>query len=364
MFKRAYRKLKIGLVSIQSGYFYIMRFVRTNILVNRLVSFLICIALVGSSFMIGYHHKHKKEYIKAMTVSDIHQSLEFSKTGTGFTLYPQKRNDDLTVLPFKLESTENQGVNAKDYLVSLMPLTKEKLPSNIKTSIMFFGDEGEGVIAIKGKLPKAPVSVTIRNDSNFSSDENGSGKVEINGETRKINYNGVTFTINAKAKNVKVDKRLNPDMPIKNLYSSVFADKEISKIKKKYKSREEKQDKITNKIDDYQIRIKKINKALDKDENDMEYDNSVDEDENSSVTVSDLDEATESSSISNTDVRNRRNNAIDEVQSLIEEYDQTEDEKEALKTQEKQINDYKDNKVYHLLSMNSESEIRENNDVK
>src|SRR5699024_9436302 len=148
---------------------------------------------------------------------------------------------------------------------------------------------GEGVIAIKGKLPKAPVSVTIRNDSNFSSDENGSGKVEINGETRKINYNGVTFTINAKAKNVKVDKRLNSDMPIKTLYASTYADNELRKVKKKYKARSEKQDDINNEIRDYQFRIKKINKSLDKDENDMKYDNSVDEDEDSSVTISDLD---------------------------------------------------------------------------
>jgi len=125
--------------NILSWYYAVSKFIKTNTLAYRLFWLTLLCGLIIVAVAMGQHHKNKDEYIKAMTVSDIDQSLSFSKTGTDFKLYPQKRNKDMTIVPFKLGDTENQSTHAEDYKVMLMPIMRESLPKNISTSVVFFG---------------------------------------------------------------------------------------------------------------------------------------------------------------------------------------------------------------------------------
>lgn len=368
MFKKGFWKLKKLWLQTLSGYHYINRFIKTNLLANRLFFFLMMIALIVSSLSLGYYHKNKDEYIKAMTVSDIDQSLSFSQTGTDFKLYPQSRNDNLTVIPFKLNNTEDQSVEAKDYLVSLMPITKERLPKNITSSILFFGVGGEGAIVIKGDLPKEPISVTVRNNSDISMSERGTGTVQINGVEQEVNYNGVSFTINPKAKNVKQNDKINKDMSIKELYNITFANRQFNNINEQFKDSIKKEKTLNNRLTDLMKRVKRVNKTLDKDENDFSYDNSADESDqekaSNTVSNSDLDNAASSSDISNTDIENIRNSAVDEMKEISNEINTENDKQEGLKAQQKQLNDFSNNKMFDLTSMYSKTELRSNDKPK
>ncbi|MGC9650927.1 hypothetical protein ACO2FA_12680 [Staphylococcus warneri] len=80
-------------------------------------------------------------------------------------------------------------------------------------------------MVIKGKLPKEPINVIIRNDSKFTSSNYGDGKILINGVEKEVDYNGVSFTINPKGNNVKQDKIINKDMRMSDLYTTAFAKK-------------------------------------------------------------------------------------------------------------------------------------------
>lgn len=369
MFKKGFRKFKKLYLEVLKGYQYLNRFIKTNLLANRLFFFLLSVACIILCIMIGTHHKNKDEYIKAMTVSDINQSLSFSQTGTEFKLYPQSRNKNMTVIPFKLSNTDQQSVDAKDYLVSLMPITREKLPKDISTSILFFGVNGEGAIVVNGKLPKEPISVTIRDDSNISTKKNGSGTLLMNGVEQEVDYNGVSFTINPKAKNVKVKDSINKDMAITELYNVSFANRQFKDIKEAFDKSVKKEQTLNNKLEDLMKRVKRINKTLGKDENDFTYDNSADEGDekraSNSVSITDLDNAaSESTDISNTDIENLRNGAVDEMEKLYSEIESENDTQEGLKAQQKQLNNFSTEKIYELTSMNSKTEIRSNDKPK
>lgn len=351
-------------MKIKSGYFWLMKIIRTNVLQNFLVTVLVCTAMIIVAVAGGIHHKNKEAYIKAMTVSDINQTLNFSKTGAGFKLYPQKRNGEMTIIPFKLEDTESQSTDAEDYKVALMPIMRKALPNNIKSSIVFFGSTGEGAIAIKGNLPKEPVAMIVTNNSNFTSQNNGDGKITIAGEDTDVDYNGVGFTINAKANNVKKDKVINTDMSMSDLYYTAFAKKQLEEIDKNYKKsvKAEKQfkNKEASKIKD----IKKANKALDKDENNMSYDNSVDTDDSSAVSGSSMDDTISSTDTSNIDIKNKRNSTIDELENVRDDIESAKDYQEGNLAQAKQIENYAKTKVYDLLSINNDTTLRKNDDVK
>ena len=369
MFKKGILKVKKLWLQVSAGYQYLNRFIKTNLLANRLFFFLLTIVLLGSSIFLGLHHKNKDEYIKAMTVSDINQSLSFSQTGTEFQLYPQSRNKDVTIIPFKLSNTEQQSVDAKDYLVSLMPITRERLNKDISTSILFFGTNGEGSIVIKGKLPKEPLSVTIRDNSNIATKKNGSGTLLMNGVEQEVSYNGVSFTINPKAKNVKKKETINTDMPITELYNISFANKQFNDIEKAFNGSVKKEKTLNNKLDDLMKRVKRVNKTLGKDENDFTYDNSVDDSEDNraqnSVSTSDLDDAASTSTdISNTDIENIRNSAVDEMEKIYNDIESENDTQEGLKAQQKQLQNFTNDKIYDLTSMNSNTEIRSNDKPK
>lgn len=365
MFKKLYRTIKLYGLRIVQGYSWARKFIRTNLLPNRLATLLILLALLGISFINGYHHKHKDEHIKAMTISDTKQSLDFSKTGTKFKLYPQKRNDDMTIVPFKLGDSENQSTDASDYKVALMPVMREKLPSNIKTSIVFFGSTGEGAIAIKGKLKKEPLAVVVTNSSNFSTTNEGTGKLVIEGQKKEVDYNGVGFTINPKGNNVKKDKTINSDMSMSDLYYTTFAKKQLASLSKSFKKSENAEEKLKNKEAAKVKDIKKANKALKKDENDMSYDNSVDtDDDTASSSVTSMDDTIESTDTSSTDIKNKRNDSIDQLESIQDDIKSQQDTQDGLQLQSEQLKDYTKTKIFDLLSINSHTELRTNDEPK
>lgn len=355
LFKRGYEKLKIYGLRIVKGFAWLNRFIKTNLLPHRLATLLILSLILAFSYVYGLHHKQKEEYKKAMTVSDTKQSLEFSKTGASFRLYPQKRYNDMTIVPFRMEDVDKQSTDAADYKVALMPVMRERLPSNLKTSIVFFGSSGEGAIAIKGDLKKEPLAVVVTNKSNFTTSNEGSGKLVIEGQKKEVDYNGVGFTINPKANNVKVDKTINTDMSMSDLYYTTFAKRQLADISNSFKKSKKDEKVLKNKETAKIKEIKKFNKALDKDENDMSYDNSEDTDSSSeSVSSSSIDD------MSDTDIKNKRNESIDELEGIRDDLKTEKDTQEGLQIQAEQLKDYTKNKIFDLLSINSKTEIRTN----
>ena len=353
--------------SVSSGYSSLSKFIKTNILAHRFFSLIICLSIMALAVVLGVHHKNKEEYIEAMTVSDIKQSLSFSQTGASFKLYPQKRNGDMTILPFKLEDTDNQSTNAEDYKVAMMPIMREELPKDIKTSIVFFGSTGEGAIAIKGDLPKEPIAMILTNNSDFASnqEDEGEGEITIAGKETKVDYNGVGFTINAKANNVKKDKLVNTDMSMSDLYYTSFAKKQLKDIEENFKKSKKKEEQLQNKEASIVKDIKKANKALDRDENDVSYDNSEDTGENSDViSGSTMDETINETDTSNTDIEAKRNSTIDELESIRGDIQSEQDYQEGTRVQAKQVENFTKTKVFDLLSINSKTELRQNDEVK
>lgn len=366
LFRKLSIKLKIIGSNILSWYYALSKFIKTNTLAHRLFWLMFLCGLIILAGAMGQHHKNKDEYIKAMTVSDIDQSLSFSKTGTNFKLYPQKRNKDMTIVPFKLGDTENQSTHAEDYKVTLMPIMRESLQKNISTSVVFFGSSGEGAIAIKGDLPKEPVAIVLTNHSNFATEdaEAGEGKITIAGEETKVDYNGVGFTINAKAKNVKKDKLINQDMSMSDLYFSVFAKKQLDDISANFEKSKKKEKQLENKKSSLIKDVKKANKALDKDENDVSLDNSVDSADTDESDGSSMDETIKDTDTSNTDIENKRNELINNLEDIKGNIKSEQDYQEGLKNQSKEVTNYTKNKVFDLLSIHSDTQLRNNDDVK
>ncbi|WP_187115046.1 hypothetical protein [Staphylococcus xylosus] len=365
LFKKSFKKIKLYSLQAVQGYSWLNKFIKTNILPNRLVWFLIFSTALVLAFGLGQHHKNKEEYIKAMTVSDTDQALSFSKTGTKFNLQQQKRNKDMTIVPFKLGDSEKQSTDASDYKVVLMPVMKKQLPSNVKSSIVFFGNSGEGAIAIKGDLPKEPLVVIVTNNSNFSTSNEGNGTLNIEGKETEVNYNGVGFTINPKANNVKKDKTIDTDMSMSDLYYTTFAKKQLADIRENYEKSQNAEEKLKNKEAAIVKDIKKANKALKKDENDMNYDNSVDTDGGDSTSsISSMDETLENTDTSNTDIQNKRNDSIDDLENIQSDIKTENDTQDGLQLQAKQVQDYTKTKIFDLLTINSKTELRTNEDPK
>ena len=366
MFRKLSIKLKIYGSNILSWYYAVSKFIKTNTLAYRLFWLLFFCGLIILAVAMGEHHKNKEEYIKAMTVSDIDQSLSFSKTGTDIKLYPQKRNKDMTIVPFKLGDTDNQSAHAEDYKVMLMPIMRESLPKNISTSVVFFGSSGEGAIAIKGDLPKEPVAIVLTNQSDFATEDAnaGEGKITIAGEETEVDYNGVGFTINAKAKNVKKDKLINQDMSMSDLYFSVFAKKQLDDISTNFEKSKKKEKQLENRKSSLIKDVKKANKALDKDENDVSLDNSVNSAATDEIDGSSMDETIKDTDTSNTDIENKRNELINDLEDIKGNIKSEQDYQEGLQNQSKEVTNYTKNKVFDLLSIHSDTQLRNNDDVK
>jgi hypothetical protein len=83
-----------------------------------------------------------------------------------------------------------------------------------------------------------------------------------------------------------------------------------------------------------------------------------------SVSIIDLDNAASKSiDMSNTDIENIRNDAVD-VEKLYSEIEKKNDIQEGLKAQQKQLNHFSTDKIYELTSINSKTGIRSNDKPK
>ena len=81
--------------------------------------------------------------------------------------------------------------------------------------------------------------------------------------------------------------------------------------------------------------------------------------------MTDLDNvASESTDISNTDIENLRNGAVDEMVKLYSTIDSKNDTQEGLKAQQKQLNHFSTDKIYELSSISSNTGIRSNDKPK
>lgn len=305
----------------------------------------------------------KEEYIKAMTISDIKEELSFSKTGAELKLYPQKRNDDMTVIPFMLKDTTAQSTNAKDYKSILIPIMRKSLPKNIKTSIVFFDDSGRGAIVVKGKLPKEPVSIILANFSNFDTDNSGDSKLYIAGKETIVDYNGAGITLNAKANNVKTDKTITPDMSMAKLYYTSFGKRDVNNWEETAKKSVKHEGKLHKREDNLILNIKKANKALGKDENDMSYDNYNDLEYDSDSGSDDydstsMDEVIDSSA--DTNVASKREDTLNQLENVKGEIQEEQDKQKAMQIKAANLEQYMTQDIFNLFSIESDSEVREN----
>ncbi|WP_440870365.1 hypothetical protein [Staphylococcus shinii] len=81
--------------------------------------------------------------------------------------------------------------------------------------------------------------------------------------------------------------------------------------------------------------------------------------------MTDLDNvASESTDISNTDIENLRNGAVDEMVKLYSTIDSKNDTQEGLKAQQKHLNNFSTDKIYELSSISSKTGIRLNDKPK
>lgn len=346
-------------LKFKANYYKINKKINRHILLKRLISIIICLLILLCCVVYGYHHKKKEEYIKAMTISDIKEELSFSKTGAKLKLYPQKRNKDMTVIPFMLEDTTVQSTNAQDYKAILMPIMRKNLPKNINTSIVFFDDSGKGAVVIKGDLPKEPISIILANFSNFDTENNGDSKLYISGKETVVDYNGVGITLNAKANNVKVDKSISTDMSMAKLYYTSFGKRDVNKWEKALKKSVKYEEKLHKKENSIIFNIKKANKALGKDENDMSYDNNNDTDTDSgSFNTSSMDDVIDSSN--DTNVAAKRESTLDELESIKGDIQEQQDKQKGIQIQAQNLEKYMKQDIYDLFSMESKAEVREN----
>lgn len=363
------KKLKSKFVELylksQKTYYRINKVLNSHILIKRLLSINICLVLLILSVIYGYHHMRKEEYIKAMTISDVKEELSFSKTGANLKLYPQKRNKDMAIVPFSLKDTTVQSTNAKDYKTILIPIMRKQLPNNIKTSIVFFDDSGKGAIVVKGKLPKEPISIILANFSNFDTDNSGDSKLYIAGKETIVDYNGVGITLNAKANNVKTDKTITPDMSLTKLYYTSFGERDVKSWEKTAKKSVKYEKKLHKRKDNLILNIKKANKALGKDENDMSYDNYNDLDSDSDSTsefdTTSTDEETDSSS--DTNVKSKRENTLNDLENVKGQIQEEQDTQQAMQIKAANLEQYITQDIFDLFSIESDSEVRENDRI-
>lgn len=357
------RKIKKKLLKIffkfKQYYYKVNKMLNGHILLKRLISISFSLFFLFCAGIYGIAHMEKEEYIKAMTISDIKEELSFTKTGAKLKLYPQKRNEDMTVIPFMLEDTSVQSTNAKDYKSIIMPIMRKKLPNNIKSSIVFFDNSGKGAIVVKGKLPKEPISIILANFSNFDTEHKGDSKLLIQGKETVVDYNGVGITLNAKANNVKTDKSINPDMSMAKLYYTSFGQRDVNKWEKAAEKSVKYEKTLHKKEDSIIFNIKKANKALGKDENDMSYDNNDDTNvDTGSYTSSSMDEVIDSSS--DTDVAAKRESMLDDLENIKGEIQDEQDKQKSIQIQAQNLEKYMKQDIYNLFSIESNTEVREN----
>lgn len=313
-------------------------------IIVRTVSLCAAVLLLVFGAAWGKHHQSDVQMKRAMTVSDIHQDLSFSKTGTEVKLEPQKRNKNMAVIPIQFADSENISFDASDYRVFLKSSDKHPLPSNISASFVIFGSTQEGAIILRGDLEKRPLQVVLRNDKNYSqTTDDGDGTIKIDGKEEDVNYNAVAFTVNPKGENVKKDARITPNMSMPDLFATSLGDRQLDEIKAKRKKGNKELKRSQDKKSELERRINQLNDALGRDKNDFDVnDKAEDQSEYADGIENDTDGDPEKSldqlDLSSADMETLRNNLINDLGSTKDEIETAKSNLKGVDTEEDQIN--------------------------
>lgn len=345
MNKESKEKKKGFFKRILNFYRKIKYILRTQQVVSKTVVLSLSLFLLIGSITYGFIHKHNYETKQAMTVSDLDQELKFSQTGSEVKLHPQKRYKDMTVIPFKIDSGDKQSLNAKDYLVGLM--NKDgKINHDASASLVSFSSEGEMAIVLKGDLPKEPLQIVLRNNKDFEQSESGEKYITIWGQDQKVKFNAVGFTVNPKAKNVKNDTRIAQDMKMKDLYLVSKGDRTYNKLDRDRKKSEKKLATLEDKKKEFERKIRQLNEALDRDNDDFKKDESSDDDAStnysSSIEDEDYDDL-QDADLSNSDMKGTRSNLINELETTKDDISDEHKNIEGIKNSRKQLDDLVNN---------------------
>lgn len=319
--------------------------------------------LIVIAIIYGWNHKNNVQYKRAMTISDLNQELQFSKTGSSLKLIEQKRYKDMTVIPIEISADDRQSLNAKEYLIGIMPLengyTKEELEKNVSANLVFFGTNGEGAIVLRGNLPKAPLQIILQNRSDFSDTNSGPGTLMIEGKESEVDYNGVAFTINPKGDNVKKDSKITPDMKMSDLYLTAIGDKQYAKLKAQNKQSIKEEERLNKQKTSIITSIQQMNNAIGKDKDDLSIDETVSSNNESTAVTLDEIEGFEDTNMDNADIESLRNEAVyklEDVDSKIEDEKRNQD---SINIEHKNLDEFVD-KMYDLVSINDEYQIIDN----
>ena len=331
---------------------------RTNIIFFRIFISILTLLLFVLAFTYGPYHKHVVQKERALTISDINQEVEFSQTGNEVKLKEQKRYKDMTVVPIEFASAEEQKLDAKNYVVNIKGTANSKVPKNLSASLVFFGSDGKAAIVLKGSMEKAPLNIILEDKSKLKSDASGTGEIIMDGKPQKVDFNAVSFNINPKGENVKLDKKISQDMTMQNLFLTSFGDAQFKKLNHSIKQSKENTKELNSDKEEYQRRITQINKAIGTKKDDFELDETVDETENSddNSTIDDSKLDYNKSEMSTTDLKSVRNNLVNKIEDLDYEL---ETEKESLKglKQEKEQLDELSSKMKDLTSLSNNYRI-------
>lgn len=335
---------KKGLFSKILNFFKsISRTIKTNPAISKTIVWSLSLIILFVSIGGGLSHKHRVETKRALTLSDIDQEIEFSKTGTEVQLAKQKRYKDVTIIPIKFDSNAKQSLNAKDYFIGIEPQKGEELPSNISASLASFSSNGNMALVLKGDLPKQPIQILLRNDNNYSESSDGSGTYMNWGKEQKTKLNVVSFTVNPKGNNVSKDKRINSDMRMQDLYAVSFSDEQLKILTKEKKKTDSNLKKLKRQKNETERQIKQLNKALDRKENDFELSKTDNDDENDTGYESKLDDddynSLENSDLSSSDMESLRNSKINNYESINDDIKDEERNIKAINNKEKEVKD-------------------------
>lgn len=338
----------------------INKVLRTNPAISKTVVWSLSLVILIISIGGGFIHKHNVQTKRALTLSDVDQEISFSQTDTKVQLVEQKRYKDMTVIPIKFDSNDKQSLDAKDYFVGIEPREGNQLSNNISASLVSFSADGNMSLVLKGDLPKEPIQILLRNDNNYSDTKDGNGTYMNWGREQKTNLNVVAFTINPKGNNVKIDKRIESDMQMKDLYATSFGDQQLQELSKEKTKTQDKLKRLGEEKEEVERQIKQLNIALDRKEKDFELssiDNNEDNDTGYESKLEDKDyDNLKKSDLSSSDMETVRNSRINRYNSLNDKIEDEDRNLKGISNKKKEVENKIDN-MYELTTISNRYKI-------
>lgn len=258
--KRNNQKNKKSLNFVQR-YNKFRRFVQDNTIVFRTVSLglasVVLIAGVGTGIVSNMEYTH----IQAITLTPAGQTATLPLSNVTVELGHLYRHGNYTVVPFSFGDTDDVSLQAKDYRVVIEPADKEVLDPKTQGTIMFFGTTGEAALILKGKMPVGPVTMIIMAKKVIASNASSTGTATIAGKQVKTKRDVVSFTINARGKNVREAKDLTYNASPAYLYRLVAGQAAIHHLYKEINSENKQLKTYDNQKAEYMDRLNTLAKT-------------------------------------------------------------------------------------------------------